>query len=139
VEIRARLQSFRQATQILIAVVGFAILIVLIVKTGKSFAHFISVEYDLEMRSKVIYRLMFFPIVIGSAVNTLLVFPVVAFLSILYPATSSYAIMSSFGAILKATDSQASRPEFEEKIMKSLVLSTPCTIALNRLLTFGVG
>ena len=80
--------------QIIIAVGGFAILIWLIMKTGKNFSNFISPEFDLKLRVKYVYRIMFFPIMIGSVVNALLAFPVVAVISIIYPATSSYAIIS---------------------------------------------
>ena len=82
---------------------------------------------------------MLFPIVIGSVVNTLLAFPVPAVLSVIYPATSSYVIMSGFGAIMKSASEGGVRSEIEERVMKSMVVLTVCVICLNRLLTLGLG
>ncbi len=135
----AELLNISYSIRILIAVVGFAILIWLILKIGKNFSNFIPAELDMKRKAKYVYTIMFFPIMIGSVVNMILAFPVVAFLSIIYPLTSSYVIMSSFGSILKNSDPQPTKPEFENRIMKSVVLLLLCAIILNRLLTIGVG
>ncbi len=135
----AQLLNIGYTSRILIAVAGFALLIWVILKTAKNFSNFIAAEHDLKKRSRIVYCLMFFPIMIGSMVNTIFAFPVVALLSVIYPATSAYVIMISFGVILNSVNPRASRPEFEGKIMKSLVLLTLGAILLNRFLTFGVG
>jgi len=121
-----------------IAIIGFVLLIWVISKTGKNFSNFISEDRDLKKRSKYVYHVMFFPIIIGSIVNSILAFPAMVLLSVIYPATSSYVIMSSFGVILKNSNSM-NKSEIEEKINSSLFLIFVCSIILNRLLTFGVG
>ncbi len=135
----AELLNIDYSVRIVTAVVGFVLLILIIFKIGKNFSTFIPAEPELKQRTKYVYHIMFFPILIGSILNTLLAFPVVAFLSVIYPATSSYVIMSSFGSILKNSNPQPTRPEFEDKIMKSFALLLLSAIILNRLLTMGVG
>lgn len=131
----AELLKVPEGLRILIAVVGFAVLIPVILRVGRNFSNFIPAEH----KTKYVYRIMFFPILIGSALNTLLAFPVVAILSIIYPATSSYAIMISFSAILKAPAAQSPASELGNRIKKSLVFLTLFAIILNRVLTTGVG
>lgn len=135
----AELLNLDISIRIIIAVVGFAVLMLMVLMTAKNFSNFIPADENVKGRAKYVYRIMFFPIMIGSVVNSLLALPVVTVLSIIYPATSSYVIMSSFGRILKAPESQTSKSEIEEKIMRPLILLTVCAILLNRLLTFGVG
>jgi len=135
----AELLRISYAIRIAIAVVGFAVLIWLILKIGKNFSNFIPVRLDAKKRAKYVYNIMFFPIMIGSVLNMIFAFPVVAILSIIYPLTSSYVIMSSFNSIFKNTNPQPSKPEFETRILKSAVLLFTCSIILNRILTIGVG
>ena len=135
----AGLLSIDYSVRIMIAIVGFALLIWIILKIGRNFSNFIPEQHNLKKKAKYVYHIMFFPIMIGGLVNTLLAFPVVAILSIIYPATSSYVIMSSFGSILKASNQQAISSEIEDKINKSLILLTIFAIIFNRLLTLGVG
>jgi hypothetical protein len=115
------------------------LLIWIILKIGRNFSNFIPEQQDLKKKAKYVYHNMFFPIIIGSIVNTLLAFPVMVFISIIYPATSSYVIMSSFGSILKSSNQQAARSEIESKIIRSLILLTIFAIIFNRLLTLGIG
>ncbi len=135
----AELLGVSSALRWWIAIVGFAILLWVIRKMAQYFSRFIPSELEREQKSKYIYHLMFFPIIAGSMVNTALAFPVVAFLSIIYPATSTYVIMSSFPVILKRPGSFRDSPEIEEKIVMGLGLMTLCGIILNRLLTLGWG
>ncbi len=135
----AELLNIEYSIRILIAIVGLAILIWIILKTAKYFSNFIPAGQDMKQKSKYVYRIMFFPIMIGSVINMLLAFPVVAFLSIIYPLTSSYAIMTSFSVILKSNNSHPVKSEIEGKILRSLVILTMSSIILNRLLTFGIG
>lgn len=134
----AELLNLDYYIRFLIALIGFIILILIIFNTGKNFSYFIPEENDLRVRSKYIYHVMFFPIIIGSLINSILAFPVVVLLSVIYPATSSYVIMSSFGAILKTTI-PVFKSEIEDKINYSLLIIFIGSIILNRLLTFGVG
>jgi len=125
--------------RIVIAVVGFMILLWVVCNVAKYFAEFIPAQTEKAIKAKYIYRLMFFPIVIGSVANAILAFPVVAILSIIYPATSSYVIMSSFPVILKTKSLSSERSIVEDKIQCSLIALVICTIVVNRLLTFGIG
>ena len=135
----AELLNLDYSLRIITAVVGLILLIWAILKVGKNFSNFIPVEHDSRQKVKYVYHLMFFPIVAGSIFNTLLAFPVVAFLSIIYPATSPYVIMVSFGCIIKSSNPNSGRPQCEDQIMKSLILLFLSAIILNRLLTLGVG
>jgi hypothetical protein len=122
-----------------IASIGLIALLWIIFKVAKNFSNFIPVQKDVDLRTKYVYRLMFFPIIIGSLVNVLMAFPVVSVLSIVYPATSSYVIMSSFPVILKASNQSSTSSDLEDSILKSLVILVLCAIVLNRLLTLGIG
>lgn len=135
----AELLGIDSLIRVIIAIAGFAALLWVIRKTARSFSDFIPGNLDMNMRSRYVYRIMFFPIMIGSVVNTLLAFPVAAFLSVIYPATSSYVIMSSFSVILERSNPEATRSECEKRIVPSLAILALCTIVLNRLLTLGVG
>lgn len=135
----AELLNMSYVFRILIAVIGLAILIWVILKIGKYFSNFIPADLDLKQRSKYVYHIMFFPIMIGSLVNMLLAFPVVAILSVIYPLTSSYVIMSSFGSILKSKLSLQEATAIGNNIKLQLVFLALITIIINRLLTFGIG
>jgi len=135
----AELINMSFSIRILIAFIEFAILLWIIFKVAKNFSNFIPKEKDIHLKTKFVYQLMFFPIIVGSLANVLLAFPVVAFLSIIYPATSSYVIMSSFPVILKSASPNTTVPKLGEKIQRSLIILVLCTIVLNRLLTIGIG
>lgn len=134
----ATLLNFSSSLKLIIAIIGLLFLMGLVLKVGKNFAHFIPGQADEEMKTKYVYHLMFFPIIIGSAVNVLASFPVVVLLSVIYPATSSFAIMVSFPAILKAPSRYAAGSEIESKIMISMLVLAICAVALNRVLTLGL-
>jgi len=135
----AELLNIDNSIRIGIAIVGFALLLWVLFEVAKNFAIFIPAQQDKASRSKYVYRLMFFPIIIGSLANTLLAIPVAATLSIIYPATSSYVIMSTFGRILKTPNDETTNPEFEKRIMPAMIVLVICAITFNRLLTFGIG
>ncbi len=122
-----------------IALVGLVLLLWILTKVAVNFGHFIHEQNDRVLRAKYIYRIMFFPILIGSLVKVILAFPAPAVLSILYPATSSFVIMSSFPAILRSVKTQTIRPPFEDRIMKSMIVLAVCMILWNRILTLGIG
>ncbi|MDZ7724434.1 MAG: hypothetical protein U5R06_16925 [candidate division KSB1 bacterium] len=123
--------------QWLIAAAGLLFLMGLVFTVGKNFANFIPGRVDEAMQTKYVYHLMFFPIIIGSAVNVVTSFPVVVMLSVVYPATSSFAIMVSFPAILKAPNRYETGSEIKSKIITSMLVLVLCAVALNRLLTLG--
>ncbi len=135
----AELMRLDHSVRSVIAFVGLVLAIWVIRKVGKNFSVFIPADCGAKLRTKYVYHIMFFPIMIGSILNTLLAFPVAALLSVIYPATSSYVIMSSFDAILKNASPQPTKPEFEDRLMKSVMLLLLSAILLNRLLTTGVG
>ncbi|NQV29917.1 MAG: hypothetical protein HQ508_03425 [Candidatus Marinimicrobia bacterium] len=135
----AELLGLSQPSKVVIALLGFALLVWLIRKMARIFSIFIPARLEEKQRSKYIYHLMFFPIMIGSLLNTGLAFPVVAVMSIVYPATSAYVIMSSFPVILRTPSFKLTLPGIDEKIVIGLGLLTLFTIILNRLLTLGWG
>jgi hypothetical protein len=134
----AELMGMSYVYRILVAVAGFALLIFVILRTGKHFADFIPAESGERERKKYVYHVMFFPIIIGSLVNTLFAFPIPVLLSAIYPATSSFVIMSSFGAIMKSPDSIGHKTKIEERLSRSLLLLAVLGMLLNRLLTNGL-
>jgi len=125
--------------RITIALIGIAILIIVILRIGKYFSAFIPQGKEIVERRKYINSLIIFPIVAGSLINVLLALPVPVFLSIIYPATSSYVILSAYGVILKAGVTPASASLIESKISLHLVLLLLFGILLNRLFTPGIG
>jgi len=134
----AELLGMSYVYRILMAATGFAILIFIVLKIGRYFSNFIPAEYGEAERRKYVYHIMFFPILIGSAINTLFAFPIPAFLSAVYPATSSFVIMSSFGAIMKSPANSGHKKEIEERFSRSLLLLAVLGMLLNRLLTNGL-
>jgi hypothetical protein len=135
----AELLHLAYSLRIATAVVGFILLIGIILKVGKYFSNFIPGDQNAKQRAIYVYRIMFFPIMIGSLFNTLLAFPAVALLSVIYPATSPYVIMVSFGSILKISSPNSAEPLFASHAMKPLAVLFLAAIILNRLLTLGVG
>ena len=124
--------------RIAIAVIGIAVLIVIVLKLGRSFARFIPVEAEIPARRRYVNAVLLFPIMIGSGVNVLLAFPVVSVLSIIYPATSAYVLMSAYGKILTATDLHSSDSPVQWRYSSFLVVIAGMSILANRLLTIGV-
>ena len=135
----AELLQFNYSYRILIAIIGVTVLILIILKIGKNFSNFISIAPNEKLKKKYVYHIMFFPILIGSVINTLFAFPIPVVISVVYPATSSFVIMSSFGVILKSLISQPPKSEIEESVSKLLVSLFLLGIIVNRLLTMGLG
>lgn len=133
----AELLQISPVYRVLIAVTGFILVITLILRVGKRFADFIPAATEIKQKSKYVYSVMFFPIILGSLINTALAFPAPTWLSVVYPATSAYAIMSSFGAILKTESTHTSKSEIENKIQISLIILFVMMVIINRLLTLG--
>ncbi len=125
--------------RILTAVSGLIILIFIILKMGKNFSAFIPAEKEIDEKRKYVYQIMFYPILIGSAIDTMLAFPIPVMLSAIYPATSAFVIMSSFGVILKSTGTRETKTEIETRIQWSIIFLTVSLILVNRFLTLGVG
>lgn len=125
--------------RITIAVLGIAILIIIVLKIGKRFSNFIPNKTELSEKRKYVNALVLFPILAGSMVNVLLAFPIPVILSVIYPATSAYVILSSYGKILKAENVLPLDSIIEKKISTFLILFALIGIVLNRLLTLGIG
>lgn len=125
--------------RIAIAVLGLCALVWVIMVVAKHFGTYIPNQTDQASRVKYVYNLMFIPIMAGSVVNALLAFPIVAILSVIYPTTSPYVIMVSFSAILKFSGEYDTPPDFEHQIMRPLVILLLFAVAINRLLTLGIG
>jgi hypothetical protein len=125
--------------QIIIAIAGLLILIFVIIKIGKQFANFIPAGFDKPAKGKYINAMVMFPIIAGSIVNILLAFPVPVILSIIYPATSSYAILSSYGTIMNTDNQLPDKSDIANKLSTFLVIVSIIALLLNRILTLGVG
>ncbi|KAA3617954.1 MAG: hypothetical protein DWQ05_07870 [Calditrichaeota bacterium] len=125
--------------RIFIAVIGLGTIIFIVLKMGKYFANFIPRETQAPEKSKYVNSLILFPIIVGSLINALLAFPIPVFLSVLYPLTSSYVVLSSYGVILKTENRLPEKSNLENKISVSLLILILFCIAINRLLVFGLG
>lgn len=125
--------------RIFIAVAGVAILIVIVVKMGKRFANFIPGENEVVARKKYVNSILFYPILAGSAINVILAFPIPVLLSVIYPATSSFVLMSTYGVILRSRENTNTVSVIGKNISRFLVVLTVVAIIINRLLTFGLG
>ncbi len=135
----AELLHISYVARIIIAVIGLATLIFIVVKIGRYFANFIPTRTELPIRGKYVNFLVMFPIIAGSMVNVILAFPIPVILSVIYPATSAYVILSSYGVILKTERQQMPDSDLDKKISLFLVIIVMTCIILNRILTTGIG
>ncbi len=125
--------------RIIVALLGIAILVVLVLKVGKYFANFIPAGTEIRAKGKYINYLVMFPIMAGSVVNMLLSLPIPVLLSIIYPATSSYVILTSYGRIMRTEPVSKNPSEVSQNISVFLVVVCVVCMLLNRLLTMGLG
>ena len=94
----------------------------------------------MDLKNKYVNHILLYPIIAGSVINSILSFPVVTMLSVIYPATSSWVIMCSYGVILKTTNNISGGSSIvEEKVSLFLVILLVCAVFVNRLLTMGIG
>jgi len=125
--------------RIVVALFGLTLMFYVVFNLGKFFSNFIPATSDARERSKYVYHLLFYPILIGSFVNTLFSLPAPVAISIIYPATSSFVIMSAFGAVLNSPGKSPASAAAGEKISLFLAATTLLAIVINRLLTLGLG
>lgn len=123
---------------VLVAVVGIAVLLVLVVRLDGRFLGFVYGQPGARDRARWINALVFFPIVIGSAINVAFAFPIATAISAIYPATSSLAVLTGFSAMMKA-----SRPDLPPSPAGRSVLWEWCAvtvtlIVISRLLVRGI-
>ena len=120
-----------------ISLFGLAALLLIVMATGKEFARFIPPVSELVEKRKHVNAVLLFPIIIGSIVNSILAFPVVAVLSVIYPATSPYVILSSYGKVLKGIILRSNDSFIYQKISPFLIGLVIVCVLINRLLTKG--
>lgn len=125
--------------RIILAVLGVAVLVFIVIKIGRYFSNFIPNEIELSKKGKYVNALVLFPILAGSMVNVLLAFPIPVILSVIYPATSSYVILCSYGLILRTENVLPQESKIEKKISKFLTIVTLIAVLLNRVLPVGSG
>lgn len=125
--------------RILISLAGLIIVIIIMLKIGKYFANFIPAQRELPKKRKYVYYIMFYPILIGSVINTIFAFPIPVIISVIYPATSSFVIMSSFGVIMRSNEAPKTKTNVQNKIHSSILFLLIFWIIVNRLLTLGIG
>ena len=135
----AEMLGISSVLQIIIAVIGLLALILIVIKMGKYFANFIPANTDKIKKGKYINSMVMFPIMAGNIVNILLAFPIPVILSVIYPATSSYVILTSYGTILKTESKLTNESDIDKQVSVFLEIITIITIILNRLLTMGFG
>jgi len=135
----AELLGLSYSIRIFIALLGLGTIIFIVLKIGRRFADFIPDTIESSARSKYVNSLILFPIITGSLINVLLAFPVQVLLSIIYPATSAYVIMSAYGAVLKEKNGIKQKSTAGERISLKLAVIGMTAIIFNRLLTQGWG
>ena len=135
----AELLNLSYQTRIFIAVFGLVIIVIIVLKIGKFFSNFIPNKTVMSERRRYINSLLLYPILAGSIINVILAFPIPVILSVIYPATSSFVILSAYGIILKAESKFPRESEIEKKISVFLISITFIGILFNRLLTIGIG
>jgi hypothetical protein len=124
--------------RILIAAFGLLIIILIVIKTGKFFARFIPDQTEISGRRKYISSLAMFPIITGSIINSLLAFPLPSILSIIYPATSSFVIMSAYSIILKSKSGFVQKSILEDKISIRIISILVIFFIIKSLLSMGL-
>ncbi|MFZ0389511.1 MAG: hypothetical protein WAN36_03555 [Calditrichia bacterium] len=135
----AELLHISYYVRVLIGIFGLAAAISIVLKMGKYFSGFIPENDSENSKTGYVYCIMFFPIIIGSVLNVLLAFPVATLLSVVYPATSSFVVMSSFGAILKTPGASVPDSSVTHGTSRFLAVILLSAVILNRLLTMGFG
>lgn len=134
----AALLNIPEFWQIIISVSGLFILLLLIFRHGALFGNFIPKSDTLKERGKHVNMLLLFPVIVGSLLNAALAFPVQVLLSVIYPATSSYALLWAYGRVLKAKESGLKLSEINLQISKPLLLIFLLMLIVNRLLVYGL-
>ncbi len=86
---------------VLVALVGVGVLIVLVVRQDRYFGGFLQGEPGTRERARWINALVFFPILFGSAVNVAFAFPIPTAISAVYPATSSLTVLAGYSTMMK--------------------------------------
>ena len=124
--------------RILIAVIGIITIILIVLKIGKWFARFIPDNTDISIRRRYVNALVFFPIITGSVINSALAFPLPSVLSLIYPATSAYVILSSYGVILKSGGGFTGTSMMEEKLSIPLISGLIILLITKSLLSLGL-
>lgn len=124
--------------RIMAAVVGVALLFLAVGLLARRFASFTPDGRPRRDKAASVYAVMFFPIIAGSATQTLFALPAPVALSLVYPATSSLFIMGFFGLIMRSPGATESVSPSGRKISRPLVLAALGSAALNRILTLGV-
>jgi len=92
------------ALQWVIAIVGVAILVVVIRGTSDDFARHVIRGSSGSPRGRVANALIAFPILAGAVVTTLLSLPAPTFLSLLYPMTSGFVTFAAYGRFRRTRD-----------------------------------
>lgn len=134
----AQLLDIPFAIQIIISVTGLATLIFIVFKNGNLFGYFIPQATDLKERGKYVNAVLLFPIMIGSVLNALLAFPVKVLLSVIYPATSSYVVLWTYGKVLKSNSTWDEPSEITQGYSRFLAAMLVLMVLLNHLLIFGL-
>jgi hypothetical protein len=134
----AQLLQIPYPVKIFIAVLGLTTIILLVRKIAKHFSNFTPDQITITVRRKYINNLILFPIITGSIVNSLLAFPLPSILSVIYPATSAYVILSAYGVILKAKNGIPGNSVLESEISIPIIWILLSAFIVKSLLSGGV-
>jgi hypothetical protein len=134
----AQLLQLSYHYRIIIAIFGLMTIILIVLKTNKWFSRFIPDNTDINTRRKYINALVPFPILTGSVVNSILAFPLPSIISLIYPATSAYVILSGYGVILKTKGGFIKKSTLEERLSISISTILIISFIIRSLLSFGL-
>jgi hypothetical protein len=123
---------------VLVAVVGIVVLLVLVVRQDGQFLGFLFSEPGTRDRARWINALVFFPILVGSAVNVAFAFPIATAISAVYPATSSLSVLAGFAAMMKARRPELPPSPAARSVLWGWCAVTVMLIVISRLLVHGV-
>lgn len=123
--------------QILIAVSGLLIILIVIFKFAAWFGRFIPQPENVKERGKYVNALLLYPVMLGSLINAAFAFPVQVLLSIIYPLTSSYIILWGYGKVLKADVQNAADTKLLAGLSPLILSVLGGIIIISRLLVSG--
>ncbi len=134
---------FPMALTITIALLGVAMLFFLMKRLMKYFVEMATPEiaFDNALRISFINSILFYPLMIGTIITTLLNFPVPTFASLIAPICSPFTMMWTYGDALKKkypADNMSKDLTSINHIQYSWLIIFVATVIINRLLVIGL-
>jgi len=123
--------------QILIAISGLIIILIVIFRYVFWYGRFIPHIENIKERGRYVNVLLLYPVMLGSLINAAFAFPMQALLSIIYPLTSSYIILWGYGKVLKADEQNESDTKLFAGVSPFILSVLVAIIIIDRLLVSG--